>query len=96
MGCGLLPIGPKSNDATNPYYAKYEAMSSISDETPELVDRVHQDLKKALRSVHRKGDGRYRYTSEILPHPTGTQWSVDQIHVAQDLLAAGIIAHEIM
>ncbi len=51
---------------TNEYYAKYEAVSSILDQAPELVERIHQDLEKELQDVNRKGarDGPYRYTSE--------------------------------
>lgn len=51
---------------TNEYYGKYEAVSSILDQAPELVERIHQDLEKALQDVNRKGarDGPFRYTSE--------------------------------
>jgi IS5 family transposase len=50
---------------TNEYYARYEAVSSVLDQTPELLDLVHRDLKKPLKSVNREGRGRRpRYTTE--------------------------------
>ena len=51
---------------TNEYYAKYEAVSRILDEAPELVQEIHRDLEKALQRVNRKGrqSQRYLYTSE--------------------------------
>ena len=51
---------------TNEYYAKYEAISSILDQAPELVDRVHRDLAKPLAQVNRETRRRraYAYTSE--------------------------------
>ena len=50
---------------TNEYYARYDAVSSILDEAPELLDLVHRDLKKALKSLNREGRGRRpQYTTE--------------------------------
>ncbi len=51
---------------TNEYYAKYEVVSSILDEAPELVEEAHRDLQKALQRVNRKGrqSRPYLYTSE--------------------------------
>lgn len=44
---------------TNAYYAKYEAISSILDELPELVELVHRDLTRA-REIAEQGDRRGR------------------------------------
>ena len=51
---------------TNEYYAKYEAVSRVLDEAPELVQEIHRDLGKALQRVNRKGRRSrcYLYTSE--------------------------------
>ncbi len=50
---------------TNEYYARYEAVSTILDQAPELLDLIHRDLKTALESCNRKGRGRRpEYTSD--------------------------------
>jgi IS5 family transposase len=50
---------------TNKYYARYEAVSTILDEVPKLVDLVHRDLKRALKSVNRSNRGRRpKYTTD--------------------------------
>ena len=51
---------------TNEYYAKYEAVSSILDKAPELIEEIHRDLEKPLQRVNRKGrqSRRCLYTSE--------------------------------
>ena len=50
---------------TNEYYARYEAVSTVLDRAPELLDLIHRDLKKALESCNRKGRGRRpEYTSD--------------------------------
>ncbi len=52
---------------TKQYYARYEAVSSVLDQVPELVDLIHRDLGKALKNVNREGRRRgrpYTYTSE--------------------------------
>ena len=44
---------------TNQYYQKYQAISSILDQTPEIVDAVHQDLEKPLKHASaRDAEGR--------------------------------------
>ena len=50
---------------TNDYYEKYEAVSGILDENPQIVDLVHEDIKDVLDSTT-SDDGRggeYRYSS---------------------------------
>lgn len=50
---------------TNEYYARYESVSTVLDQTPEVLDLVHRDLKKALESVNRDRRGRRpEYTTD--------------------------------
>jgi IS5 family transposase len=58
----------KSNlKITNQYYARYEAVSTVLDQAPKLLDLIHRDLVKALKGVNQEGRRRgrpYAYTSE--------------------------------
>ncbi|MGH9892315.1 MAG: transposase, partial [bacterium] len=51
---------------TNQYYAGYEAVSTVLDQAPELVDLVHADLEVSLEQVNCQGrGGRFpQYTAE--------------------------------
>lgn len=50
---------------TREYYARYEAVSSVLDQVPEVLDRVHRDPAKTLTAVNREGRGRRpEYTTE--------------------------------
>ena len=51
---------------TNQYYAGYEAVSTILDQAPELVDLVHSDLEASLEQVNHKDcrGRRPQYTAE--------------------------------
>ena len=51
---------------TNEYYARYEAVSTILDQAPKLLDLVHGDLKKSLKGVNRENRGgrRHEYTTD--------------------------------
>ncbi len=51
---------------TQAYYAKYQAISRILDEAPEIVAEAHRDLAHALEQVERgRGEAvRFRYTSD--------------------------------
>lgn len=52
---------------TNEYFAKYGAISSWLDKTPEILDLVHRDTRSALSSVNaaaRRCRARFKYTSE--------------------------------
>ena len=40
---------------TNEYYAKYRAISSVLDGSPELIELLHKDLSKPLARVNGKG-----------------------------------------
>ena len=43
---------------TNEYYARYEAVSTILDQAPKLLDLIHRDLEKTLDYVNAKHRGR--------------------------------------
>ncbi len=52
---------------TNEYYARYEAVSTVLDQAPKLLDLIHRDLDKSLKNVNRERRRRgrpYAYTSE--------------------------------
>jgi IS5 family transposase len=51
---------------TNDYFARYEAISLILDENPQVVALVHADLERVLKSVSERGPAgrRFRYTAE--------------------------------
>jgi IS5 family transposase len=54
---------------TRQYYAKYQAISRILDESPEIVAEAHRDLAHALEQTTQrspKGGGRFRYTSDTI------------------------------
>lgn len=57
---------PSTLKLTNRYYAKYEAISSILDDAQEILDVVHQDLKKPLKYAKAKtrDGGTFTYTSD--------------------------------
>jgi IS5 family transposase len=57
---------PSNLRLTNQYYAKYEFISKILDENPNLVSEAHRDLEKPLKYARTKGlDGRqHRITTE--------------------------------
>ena len=46
---------PSSAKVTRQYFAAYDEISRILDEHPELVDRVHMDLRKPLAKARRRG-----------------------------------------
>ena len=49
---------PSNLKITNEYFARYERVSEILDSQPGIVDLVHKDLKKVLKSLKRNGPGR--------------------------------------
>ena len=50
---------------TNEYYARYEAVSTVLDQTPKLLDLIHNDLKRSLDQVNREARGRRpKYTTD--------------------------------
>jgi hypothetical protein len=65
---GWLDFQPSNLKVTNEYYARYEAISELLDETPQLLERVHGDLVEALEEENRerKRRGGFIYTSEMV------------------------------
>ncbi len=59
---------PSNLQITNDYYAKYQAISEILEETPGLIDVVHRDLAPALdeATVEDRGGAKYRFTSDTI------------------------------
>ena len=54
---------PSNLKLTNDYYAKYEAISAILDENPEIIDTIHRDLAWLVRAVSRTRAGHRRLRS---------------------------------
>jgi IS5 family transposase len=59
---------PSNLQITNEYYAKYEAISDILDENPEIVDAIHGDLEQALEdlAVHDHRGAQFEFTSDTI------------------------------
>ncbi len=53
-----LDFQPSILKVTNEYFERYERISDILDSHPEIVDLIHKDLRKVLKSTNRKGPGR--------------------------------------
>ena len=53
-----LDFQPSNLKVTNEYYERYERISDILDRHPEIVDLIHKDLRKLLKSTKRNGPGR--------------------------------------
>src|SRR3990172_6332406 len=63
--CGLeFPVSKLA--LTQQYYAKYQAISKILDQVPEILALAHGDLKHALEQVagSEQDGSRFRYTSD--------------------------------
>jgi len=63
-----LDFQPSNLKVTNAYYSKYEAMSTILDNSPRIVNLAHEDLKDALKSAasENRGGNNFQYTSETV------------------------------
>lgn len=59
---------PSSLKLTNEYYDKYEAISLILDDHPEILDAVHQDLAPALKhaAVRDCRGAKFEFTSDTI------------------------------
>lgn len=59
---------PSNLKITNEYYGKYEAISAMLDEHPEIVDAVHNDLVEALEDteVQDRRGAKFKYTSDTI------------------------------
>jgi len=56
---------PSNLKVTNDYFRRYAVIDEILRATPELLDPVHRDLKKAIEG-ERKRNRRYAFTSETV------------------------------
>jgi len=63
-----LEFQPSNLKLTNEHYARYEAVSEMLDGTPELLELVHTDLRKALKTENRRRGRKkpFRITSEMV------------------------------
>ena len=55
---GEFDFQPFTLNVTLEYYSRYERISRILDETPEIVELVHRDLKKILKKKNHSEPGR--------------------------------------
>jgi len=65
---GWLDFQPSNLKLTTQYFARYERISTILDETPKLLELVHRDLERALELENRRRNqrGGFVYTSEMV------------------------------
>jgi IS5 family transposase len=63
-----LDFEPSNLKVTNAYYKKYEAVSTLLDERPEILELIHRDLKDALKSATSKDRSgkNFQYTSDTV------------------------------
>ena len=69
---------PSTLQITNEYYAKYEAISSILNQHPEIVNAVHRDLAEALEDavVQDRRGAKFKFTSDMgTVRLSGPRWS---------------------
>ncbi len=61
-----LDFRPSNLSVTNEYYEKYQAVSTLLDENPKVIDLVHKDIKDALESETSDDShgGTFKYTSD--------------------------------
>jgi len=59
---------PSTLQITNEYYAKYEAISSILNQHPEIINAVHRDLAEALEdaAVQDRRGAKFKFTSDTI------------------------------
>ena len=55
IGQAGIRFQPGTLPATTKYYQKYERISEILDQNPQILDLVHADISKALDSFNRNG-----------------------------------------
>ncbi len=63
-----LNFQPSNLKITNEYYTKYDAISAILDDTPGIVDTIHDDLAQALEesAVEDRHGAKFQYTSDTV------------------------------
>lgn len=61
-----LNFHPSNLQITNEYYKKYETVARILDDTPKVLDLIHEDLKQTLESSTSEdaSGATFRYTSD--------------------------------
>ena len=59
---------PATLQVTDEYHAKYEAISAILDEHPQIVNAVHRDLAEALEdaAIRDRRGARFKFTSDTI------------------------------
>jgi IS5 family transposase len=59
---------PSNLQITNDYYAKYETISAILDQHPEIINAVHHDLAEALEdaAVQDRRGAKFKFTSDTI------------------------------
>ncbi|MCH7884551.1 MAG: ISNCY family transposase [Planctomycetes bacterium] len=63
-----LNFQPSNLEITNQYYRKYDAISSILDDNPGIVDAIHRELVQALEeaAVEDRHGAKFKYTSDTI------------------------------
>ena len=63
-----LNFQPSNLEITNNYYAKYDAISTILDENPRIVNVIHNDLAQALEesAIEDRHGAKFKYTSDTI------------------------------
>ncbi len=64
----FLDFFPKPTKETSKFHAKYEAISKLLDESPEILEPIHNDLSQPLKYLksNRVGNRRATYSSQQL------------------------------
>lgn len=61
----LVERPPAAQKETQKYYDRYDALSSILDENLDLLDRIHKDIQKSVKSLRSSPNARgFRYTTD--------------------------------
>ena len=63
-GQGTFDFQPAKLKLTSDYQERYRRVDDLLGEVPEILRRVHADLRKALERVNRERTRRCQYTSE--------------------------------
>lgn len=61
---GTFEFQPATLKLTDEYHQRYRRIDELLGQVPEILQRVHADLRKALERVNRKRARRCRYTSD--------------------------------
>ena len=61
-----LDFGPSNLKITNEYYGKYERISQVLDENPQIVEAVHRDVTKVFGGKRSKGGRGCEFASDTV------------------------------